>query len=138
EDRGQGDVPLARLRTLRDLAPAPAAGPQTGSSLMGVLSKAVDWVLMRDLPAARIDRQQSAGMHQRAAMPRSISGSVPAWQSGKPTFPADNVLVLTRDGYRKTSTAFACINIIADAVAEATLRVWEDQGAGKREEALDH
>lgn len=105
---------------------------------MGFLQSITDFVLMRDLPAARIDRQQAAIMEYRETMPRSIAGALPSWQNGKPTWPADNVLVMTRDGYRKTSTAFACINIIADAVAEGTLRVWQDQGSGKREELEGH
>jgi HK97 family phage portal protein len=71
---------------------------------------------------------------------RSLGDTVaPGW-SGKPTWPVDSIPVLTTQGYRKCVTAFACINIIAAAVAEtkATLRVYQDQGEGKRDELLDH
>lgn len=105
---------------------------------MGMLQSITDFILMRDLPAAKIDRQHATALQVRETRPTSISGSLPGWQSGKPTWPSDNIMVMTRDGYRKTSTAFACINIIADAVAEGTLRVWQDQGSGKREEVEDH
>lgn len=67
-----------------------------------------------------------------------ISGSLPGWQNGKPRWPTDDVVVMTRDGYRKCVTAFACINIIADAVAEATIRVYADKGQGKQDEIPDH
>ena len=105
---------------------------------MGALQKAWEFLTFQDLPAARIDRQQSSALQVRETRPTSISGSLPGWQNGKPSWPSDNILVMTRDGYRKTSTAFACINIIADAVAEGTLRVWQDQGSGKREEVEGH
>lgn len=105
---------------------------------MGALQKAWEFLTFQDLPAARIDRQQATALQVRETRPTSISGSLPGWQNGKPTWPSDNILVMTRDGYRKTSTAFACINIIADAAAEGTLRVWQDQGSGKREEVEGH
>lgn len=83
---------------------------------------------------AVMDRASPQPLDTRA----SLSGMVPGWSSGKPSWPTDTVHVMTRDGYRKCVTAFACINIIADAVAEATLRVWLDEGAGKRDEIVDH
>lgn len=102
---------------------------------MGVLSKAWDLVTFRDLPANQPVRRYQPAIETRAS---SLSGSIPGWHTGQPTWPTDNVIVLTRDGYRKAVTAFACINVISDAVAEATLRVWEDKGSGQRDELRDH
>lgn len=105
---------------------------------MSMLDTLRDWFGPLDDPAimdvAIADRAEPAPMDTRG----SLSGMIPGWTSGKPTWPSDNVIVMTRDGYRKCVTAFACINIIADAVAEATLRVWIDEGAGKRDEIVDH
>lgn len=102
---------------------------------MGALAAIRDFVLFRDLPANQppVSRALPAVMEQR-----SLSGTIPGWKSGTPSWPDDNVMVLTRDGYRKCVTAFACINIIADAVAEATLRAYEDKGSDKRDELRDH
>lgn len=100
---------------------------------MGMLATLRDWFGPVQDPVI-VDRAVMQPLDTRA----SLSGMIPGWSSGRPTWPTDSVLVLTRDGYRKCVTAFACINIIADAVAEATLRVWLDQGAGKRDEIVDH
>lgn len=101
---------------------------------MSLLSRAVDLITFRDLPANQPVRTLATNTFDR----RSLGDAIPGWSSGKPTWPTDNVLVLTRDGYRKCVTAFACINVISDAVSEATLRVWLDQGSGKRDEEVDH
>lgn len=100
---------------------------------MGILSTLKDWFGPLD-DAAIVNRAELIPFDLRS----SVSGVLPGWSSGKPSWPSDSTIVLTRDGYRKCVTAFACVNIIADAVAEATLRVYLDKGQGKRDEIADH
>jgi HK97 family phage portal protein len=70
---------------------------------------------------------------------RAVGNTLAPLPNARAVYPDDtNVMVLTRDGYRRCVTAFAAINLIADSVAEATLRVYEDQGSGKREEVPNH
>lgn len=97
---------------------------------MGMMQRIADFVTMRDHTSTRTLQ----GMDTRAA----ISGQLPSFVVGRPQWPRDNVIVMTRDGYYKAVTAFACINILADAVAEATLRVWENEGSGKKSDIPDH
>ncbi len=97
---------------------------------MGMLQRIADFVTMRD----HISTRMLQGLDTRAA----ISGQLPSFVVGRPQWPSDNVIVMTRDGYYKAVTAFACINILADAVAEATLRVWENEGSGKKSDIPDH
>lgn len=65
---------------------------------------------------------------------RRAVAMLPTYQAGKPQWPDPTTPILTRDGYRKCVTAFACLNLIADATAEATLRAYD----GDRNEIEDH
>jgi HK97 family phage portal protein len=79
-----------------------------------------------------LTRRDLAPPSRRAAVPM-----LPAYRVGKPAWQDATVPVMTTEGYRRCVTAFACLNLIADAVAEATLRVYRDLGNGEREELAD-
>lgn len=86
----------------------------------------LSWLRGDDLrPTAR----DEAPPNRRMAVPM-----LPSYQVGRPSWPDATIPVMTRDVYRKCITAFSCLNLIADATAEATLRVYD----ADREEVPDH
>lgn len=50
-----------------------------------------------------------------------------AWKVGKPTYPARNAATYDRDAYRKLALIFRCVTVMANAIASAPIRVYEQR-----------
>ena len=78
----------------------------------------------------------------RAAAPITVSPSAllpagPAWQTRRPSWPTYTVETFATTGYAQLATVYRCVNILANAIATAPVRVYRDQD-GQPEELPDH
>jgi HK97 family phage portal protein len=88
---------------------------------MSALSRVLDFVLFRDLPASR------------PIQTRAAATTFPAYTVGKPQWLPTDPATLAVEGYDKVVVAFACANVIAEAVASAPMRAMQNLGTGDME-----
>ena len=88
---------------------------------MSVLSRAWDFLTFRDLPAARPIQTRSAGL------------TYPTYTVGKPQWLPTDPATLALEGYDKVVVAFACVNVIANAIDSAPMRAVQNLGTGDTE-----
>lgn len=90
---------------------------------MGRLQRVLDFVTFNDLPAARIDAGPAA---VRAIAPIAAT---PGYQVGKALWPTAGPQTYVKS-YGQIVTAYRCVNLIANAVGSAPVRVYaEETGA---------
>lgn len=94
---------------------------------MGIMSRLVDFALMRDLPANQPPERRDA-----------LGASVAVSQIGRPQWPSVNLRYDTDQVYSRLATVYACIAARAHAAGTAPLRVYQDTGGGQREEDQTH
>lgn len=92
---------------------------------MSLLSRARDLIALRTPPTA---------YEQRAA---SLATLAPPFQADKPAWPTASTASLIADYYKKSGLIFRCVNVVADAVAEAPLKVYRHVD-GEPVEVADH
>jgi HK97 family phage portal protein len=88
---------------------------------MSMLSRAWDFLTFRDLPASR------------PIQTRAAATTFPAYVVNKPQWLPTDPATLAVEGYDKVVVAFACANVIAEAVASAPMRAMQNLGTGDME-----
>jgi HK97 family phage portal protein len=61
---------------------------------------------------------------------RSVALTVPEWQRGKPQWLPTDPATLVLEGYDKEVVVFACVNVLANAIASAPLRLYQNLAVG--------
>jgi HK97 family phage portal protein len=88
---------------------------------MSMLSRAWDFLTFRDLPASR------------PIQTRAAATTFPTYTVGKPQWLPTDPATLAVEGYDRVVVAFACANVIAEAVASAPMRAMQNLGTGDME-----
>ena len=93
---------------------------------MSRLRAITDFLTFRNLPAHRIEARDALGAMQVA------------YQVGRPIYPKRLASVYDEQAYRKIALIFRCINVVANSIASAPIRVYERGGDQQETELPDH
>jgi HK97 family phage portal protein len=91
---------------------------------MSILTRLVDLVMFRDLPANRATPPPTEYRQAFGALP-------PSWMVNKATWPKQNVNAWVNDGYAKLALFFRCALAVSNALATAPMRVYAEDGGQK-------
>ena len=69
--------------------------------------------------------------------PSALLPAGPTWQKGRATWPSYSVDTFATSGYAQLATVYRCVNILANAIATAPVKVYQDQN-GQPDEQPDH
>jgi HK97 family phage portal protein len=89
---------------------------------VSILSSAWNFLTFRDM-----DRNHSP---VRIEYRETMAARPPSWQLNKPIWPKRNIQTYTDQGYSVLALVFRCIGILAQSVAQAPLKVYEDAENG--------
>jgi HK97 family phage portal protein len=56
----------------------------------------------------------------------SLAAVIPAWREGKPTYPDRDPATYDQDAYRKLALVFRCTTMVANSIAAAPLKVYQE------------
>jgi HK97 family phage portal protein len=89
---------------------------------VSILSSAWNFLTFRDM-----DRNHSP---VRIEYRETMAARPPSWQLNKPIWPKRNIQTYTDQGYSVLALVFRCIGILAQSIAQAPLRVYQDTPNG--------